>query len=291
MIEKQKKMSNKDQHSSQSDDFLKQVEIPFQKSKEVVWADLSAKLADTPTTKQPAKVIAMSFGKIAAAATVALLLGLGLFSKLHTNTIICERGKQLEHKLPDGSSVELNAESSLTYHPYWWTIKREINFEGEGFFEVEKGSNFTVISNKGTTQVLGTSFNISTRNNNYAVFCKTGKVRVSSNDSDEKTILTPDMLAEIKDNIKVTTSKDAKAILSWKDDRFHFEAKPLPQVFEEIERQYDITIQQQLSNSAVSYTGYFNKPDKADIALNLICQSFGFTFVKLDEHTFRISQK
>ena len=81
--------------------------------------------------------------------------------------------------LPDNSIVTLRGGSELSYAPYWWFADRSLQFEGEAFFDVEKGSSFTVQSDNGVTQVLGTSFSIYANDENYEVFCKTGKVKSS----------------------------------------------------------------------------------------------------------------
>ena len=97
--------------------------------------------------------------------------------------------------LPDGSIAQLNGSSTLKYHPYWWNISRNISLEGEAFFEVAKGSKFSVESKNGTTSVLGTSFNIYARSNQYEVVCVTGKVWVENATGEVSTIITPNQKA------------------------------------------------------------------------------------------------
>ena len=71
----------------------------------------------------------------------------------------------------------LNAASRLQYHPYWWRFERQVKLEGEVFL-VKPGTLFKVVSEKGTTEVLGTEFNIYSREKNYSVFCQSGTVKV-----------------------------------------------------------------------------------------------------------------
>jgi len=72
-------------------------------------------------------------------------------------------------------------------------------------FNVKKGNSFNVVSSLGKTFVLGTSFNIFSREDKYRVACVTGKVKVISI-TNKQVILSPNYHAEIiKDgNIKVT---------------------------------------------------------------------------------------
>jgi ferric-dicitrate binding protein FerR (iron transport regulator) len=107
------------------------------------------------------------YHKLVLGIAAALLLLAGIFSLLrfYTTTKSCPAGQHLSYILPDGSSVEMNADSKITFHPLWYRFARKIDFEGEGYFEVKKSKKFEVVSESGTTEVLGTSFNIYSRDN------------------------------------------------------------------------------------------------------------------------------
>lgn len=284
-------MPNNHQYSLPGEErLLPQLESPFKQSKDVVWKQLVAKMEDSSSTSTT-KVRQLSWFKYAAAAAIAFLVCSTIFCKLYTQTISSERGAHLSYTLPDGSNVLLNAESSLQFHPYWWSFDRSVHFEGEGFFEVQTGANFTVYSEKGTTQVLGTAFNISTRNDNYVVFCEHGKVRVSSNLTDEKVILTANMFADTKDKLIATSTEEADLHIGWKSLMFDYKSKALTEVLEEVERQYNISIQYDDSITGLpNYTGNFKKSAIADSTLNLICQTYGLTFVKIDANNYKIKK-
>ncbi len=243
---------------------------------------------------QEAKVVRLFSGiKYAVAAAVALAVTTTLFCRLYTSSIITSPGQQLSYALPDGSIVNLNATSSLSYHPYWWSVSRELQFEGEAFFEVEKGSNFAVNSKQGITEVLGTSFNINTRHEGYTVICKTGKVRVSSTQSDAKVMITPNMMADLAVNQQLIVKKDIdlENYLGWREDKFIFTSIALDEVFQEIEIQYGVKIKNNVSNAGeMKYTGNFPKSKSVETALNFICQSFGISFVLQSDNTYVIDQ-
>ena len=288
-------MTNEEENiTPEEQEFFKNVEVPFKRSKADVWNVLSENLPDSETEKKEVKVVQMSWYKISVAAVIIVLIGSTVFCKLYTSTFYANSGEHFSCLLPEGSQVELNAESSASYHPYWWFANREIAFEGEAFFKVEKGSEFSVVSNKGITQVLGTSFNISTRNENYRVYCSTGKVKVISKATDDEVIITPKMLVVLnKVNGKLNIEKGIESIkvLAWQQKKFNFMAEPLNRVLEELQRHYNITILLNVKNSInLSYTGYFDMPDSPDVALDLICTTFGFTFDKVDDKTYKISK-
>lgn len=288
-------MNNKDTHINQDhpgkDNFLRKIDIPFEQSKEEIWDTLSDKLTEPARIKPETKIISMTWFKVAAAAVVIILVGTTFFLRSYTNTIYCPKGEHISHVLPDGSTVEMNAESSVSYHSYWWYFRRKVIFEGEAFFKVEKGKSFKVLSGNGNTEVLGTSFNIYTRNNDYKVFCNTGKVKVSSTRSNVELIIHPGELAVLDNVNKVGKVENVKAekIIGWKNNKFNFASESLKKVFDELERQYNVTIHTELTDpSEFIYTGYFTKTKDVDSTLDLICQSFGLTFVKPGKAEYKV---
>ncbi len=272
---------------SQNDleNFLAKVEVPHTQSKEEIWERLSQKLEETSSRKSR---LIHPRRWMAAAAALIILIGLAAVLRFQATTLQTSSGQHLVCELPDGSKVRLNAESTITYHPWWWRISREIKFEGEAFFEVQKGSPFRVISEAGKTVVLGTSFNIFARSGNYEVVCVTGKVRVVSPDNKEA-ILIPDYTAKIQANgqilVKKLNAKDDQT--DWIHNKFSFTSVPLTSVFQEVERQYNVTIQTGISQELI-YTGHFQGQREVGEVLELLCKPFGLQFEKISEKVYRV---
>lgn len=92
------------------------------------------------------------------------------------------KGERAKITLPDGSEVELNADSKLTYPSKFTGSSRELQLTGEAFFRVQNDPKrpFHVITANLAITVLGTSFNMqSYPNRNQArVALVTGKVRL-----------------------------------------------------------------------------------------------------------------
>jgi transmembrane sensor len=83
--------------------------------------------------------------------------------------------------LPDGSVITLNAHSFIVY-PRRFTGKfRPVSLQGEAFFKVtpDKAKPFIIKVNDVTVRVVGTSFNIKSRNGKTEVIVETGIVKVS----------------------------------------------------------------------------------------------------------------
>ena len=269
-------------------EFFKKVETPFSKSKEDVWSESFQTMFEEDQAPE-VKVLKLSFARYAAVASIALMLTLGLVMRFYTQTVTSTAGEQFAHQLPDGSMVNLNAVSSLSYHPFWWSMDRSMEFEGEAFFEVKKGSDFSVVSELGTTKVLGTSFNISTRDKAYKVYCKTGKVRVSV--QDEEIVITPNMLAEFQAKLIVKEHVSETEALAWQSNYFFFANKKIRAVFNEIERRYSVTINTNSINEEAYYSGSFEQFEQPDTTIEIIGLTLGYQIIKESDSHYIVSAK
>lgn len=81
---------------------------------------------------------------------------------LHRNEVKAKSGAKSRLTLPDGTKVWLNAESRITYNNRFNTKTREVELEGEAFFDVVKNINspFIVHTTGIDVIVLGTAFNV-----------------------------------------------------------------------------------------------------------------------------------
>lgn len=152
-----------------------------------------------------------------------------------------------QHLLPDGSQIELNESSKLTFTAS--PGERFAELEGEAFFDVARqpGRPFVIACNGTTVRVLGTRFNI----RNYPdqeleVFVEEGTVSFSrQGDPDNSLILTAGTSARYNtdtDRIEQLDPTDENR-LSWKDDRLVFADTRMEQVIRQLERHFGILIQ------------------------------------------------
>jgi ferric-dicitrate binding protein FerR (iron transport regulator) len=76
-------------------------------------------------------------------------------------TIYSPAGQRTEVTLPDNSKVLLNSKTTLKYSAGFNSSNREIYLDGEGYFDVKKGSlPFEVKTEAMNIRVLGTAFNV-----------------------------------------------------------------------------------------------------------------------------------
>jgi len=273
----------------QSKAFFKGGKFHWKKSEADIWENIEALMVDQPH----GRFMFLNFNSVRwmAAASIVILISLGSFLRFYTITIKTPAGQHLEAMLPDQSEVKLNAQSSVSYHPYWWLVSRKVNLEGEAFFEVQKGRKFTVVSAIGTTQVLGTSFNVLAREEIYKVTCITGTVKVRSRMGYEA-IIKPNSKAEINKNgeINVSTHIETFPEISWRKNIFLFTATPVHAVFTEIERQYGVTITAKINNESL-YSGNFTKNQNVEEILNYVCPALGLKYVRKSVGEYLIIQK
>jgi len=283
-------MSDRNRHienlKNQDDTFLKKGKIEWEKSEADVWAELEKKM----NPKKTGNTISF-FPKIAkwsVAAIFILLVGLGSVFVFSGKTVKSLPGEKVTADLPDGSSVELNAGSELKYNPWFWNYNRKLQFEGEGYFKVEKGERFVVESANGKTQVVGTSFNIYARDNEYRVTCLTGKVKVSTKTS-EPVFLKPNTHVELeKGQLIVKDIFKAEKVLSWRSNLMFFDGRPLKEVIDEIERQFAVTIRLQPELNNRSFTSNFPKTYNVEEVLDIVCKSLQIEFIKQSENEFLV---
>lgn len=163
--------------------------------------------------------------------------------------------------LPDSSSVRMNAQTSITFNSNNWKNDREVKMEGIAFYEVKKGSKFTVVTSKGNVQVLGTSFSVNTRHEEFEVICKTGKVSVTSVGAQEGIMLTPGDKSILNEGRLTLKSSETSGVnqIPWLDGVYTFDNATMGAVIEEFERQYDVKINISDQDKSILYNGFFKR--------------------------------
>ncbi|GAA4515173.1 FecR family protein [Sphingobacterium thermophilum] len=167
--------------------------------------------------------------------------------ELTSAQITTPRGGYYKVILPDGTKVQLNAESSMTYPLAFKGDKREVSISGEVYFEVTPARNkpFIVHSSTQVVEVLGTTFNINAYDNSKVkTSLVEGKVKVYSKTNSS---LAPKFLTPGQQSICAASNIAVKAIeleteLAWIQGKFNFDKKTLKEVMEEISRWYNIDV-------------------------------------------------
>ncbi len=270
--------------------FAKQKPIPIPTNPQNLWERIETSIEDAPVivplTPKKSRIDGRSSRTwynvgLVAAASIAILLILRLMTP-GSIQLESPRGEHLAHTLPDNSKVELNAESSLNYSKKGWADNRLVKLEGEAFFQVEKGSRFVVETSLGEVEVLGTSFNVYNRGENFRVNCMTGSVQVSSSKGGINQVLEPGEFVSWSESSGVHSSDfDKENKETWWNGTYQFKDIPLAEVFEELGRQYDKKISVSPSIGEIKWNGSF-KGNNLEKALEDISWTNNLTYKEQD---------
>ncbi len=161
----------------------------------------------------------------------------GTTNEVVYNEIFADKGRQSSAILPDGSTVWLNAGSSLRYPLHFTGSERLVTMTGEAYFEVkhDKKNPFRVKLPDGTqAEDIGTSFNINAYGDESSI--KTtlleGSIQINGK------ILQP---GEQYDKGKVTRV-NTDNVIAWKNGFFSFEKADIKTLMRQLTRWYDIDV-------------------------------------------------
>lgn len=186
--------------------------------------------------------------KIASVIAIILLVaGLYGLPKLQQQkvSISANPGQTLKMTLPDSSTVILNSNSTLEYHPLAFMVNRSIILKGEAFFDIRRKNNtaFRVKADNYVVKVLGTRFNVNAYpgNKNFSVVLEEGKVHVKTKAKNHNTIcLSPGEMLDIqkKDNKLKMSKVNTRLYTSWKEGLLYFYDSQFDDVINRVEKRY-----------------------------------------------------
>ncbi len=224
----------------------------------------------------------------AAAASIALLF-VGytyFFGNVTYSTGIGEKESVL---LADGSLIELNANSTLSYKRFGWEDDRAVNFDGEAFFDIRSGKDFKVRTRQGTVSVLGTRFNIKNRKD-LKIQCYEGTVVFSPLSSHlEPTQLSEGMEMDFN-NSTIRTNNFTEQTPDWKNGFSRFSQQPFSEVLEELSVQFPVTFEANSIQTDRLFTGQFTHQNLEN-ALKTTMEPMGLKYhISADKRIVTLSE-
>lgn len=237
------------------------------------------------TSKEKTKVIPLYKSFIfRIAASIILLLSLTFVLKTNiTATEIAQNGQKKTFKLPDNSKVVLNSGSEIVYKKWNWDNNRKLNLDGEAYFKVTKGKTFEVSTPLGKVTVLGTQFNVKSRENRFDITCFEGSVKVNYNNS--QIIITKGMRVAFKNNKKITIPNTESTEPQWINYEITFVKENLNTIIKEINRQYNIEILLKNTSENLLFTGTIPS-DNLESALEIIDVTYHLQHRKTSDKKF-----
>lgn len=253
------------------------------KANEILDSILEAEGAITPVPKRSRS---FTFSRMAAVLAFLILAAVAVYygkgEKPQPEAAISKVSSDTEHKfikLPDGSTVILNAGSTLDYpvsfreHP-----TREVVLTGEGFFDIrhDPAKPFIVHTGRLKTTVLGTAFNIKADKfeKNITVTVRRGKVKVSD-DTAVIGVLTSDQQITFDTERRVADQKpvDSKTRVAWAEQDIFFDDITLAEAVEQLEGRFGVAIT--FLNTALEecrFTASFVNGEDLEQVLQVICE-------------------
>jgi transmembrane sensor len=159
-------------------------------------------------------------------------------------------GSKTKLTLPDGSTVWLNAGSKMVYSQGFGVSDRKLDFQGEGYFEVEKNDEmpFLVQTHDVNVTVVGTKFNFRNypEDEEAVVELLEGKVALENQLKEEAVrYLSPNekmVLHKATGKMDITLAKVKEATL-WTENILLFDEDLLPDIVWKLERSYRVQIE------------------------------------------------
>ncbi|MNJ87439.1 fec operon regulator FecR [compost metagenome] len=202
--------------------------------------------------------------------------------ELKYNTLSTTRGEQAQVRLPDGTLVFLNAESSLNYPTsFAKTDKRRVTLNGEAYFEVAKDKKhpFVVKSRSQEVEVLGTHFNIKDYEEEPFVSTTLVEGSVRINAGENTNLLKPGQESRYNGASLAIEKADVESNLDWKKGDFVFKKIDFRLAMRKIERWYDIEfIYENPIQADLEVGGWISRSSKLSEVLKLIESSGAANF-------------
>jgi transmembrane sensor len=218
------------------------------------WKKLTSHMHEETHQLPRKKTLPFVFLKVAASISILFVIGILLWKNFENNEVQKQgtivRNSQRNNTrivLPDGSTVWLNANSTIEYSPDFGQVFREVALKGEAFFDVKKDSkSFIVKTDNMQIHVKGTRFNVEANKKNGIVktTLEEGKVELHVDGNDKFFTMTPgdQIILDTKLNDVKVQKVDPTDFSAWKEDKLIFDNTPLSEIAAKLENRYKVKI-------------------------------------------------
>ncbi|HNY01751.1 MAG TPA: FecR domain-containing protein [Bacteroidales bacterium] len=220
------------------------------------WDRLKARISTLPETREArtsvtSLLVFRPVLRVAAAILLLLIPAWFLFRYMsHPADKVLTAGREMvECTLPDGSSVTLDAGSTLTFPTHFTGAFRKVSLRGQAWFEVVHDRSHPFLLSAGNTRirVVGTTFSVNAipGKSTQEVVLATGMVSVFySDDPAHGAYMQPGDRAGISTRnpaIRVTKNDDVN-FLAWKTRHILFDATSLEEATSLLTRVYHVPV-------------------------------------------------
>lgn len=209
---------------------------------------LWTRLGELPLAAEPASAAIVRRGfplrwaasaAFAAVAAVTVLLGYRWYvvQPVFTASYATHAAERARADLPDGSKIELSAQSRLRV--VFYRDRRESTLEsGEAYFTVARdvGQPFRVHAGKTSVRVTGTRFSVRLVDDAAFIALEEGAVEVSAPGAALANLVAPAALESNANGLKPLAAADVERITGWRRGQLIFHDEPLAAVVRELSR-------------------------------------------------------
>lgn len=201
--------------------------------------------------------------------------------KVMFNTITTPRGGKFTITLPDGTTVWLNASSTLKFPTSFAGKERRVDLTGEAYFEVAQNIEkpFIVIAANSRVKVCGTHFNVMAypEDSESKTTLLEGSVEVSPAKAGKSGVessvvtLTPGQQASMNVSNEILVKEaDTEEVIAWKNGLFIFKNEGIESIMQKISRWYGVEIVYEADFIPSTFTGKISRSENISGVLRML---------------------
>lgn len=203
------------------------------------------------------------------------------------NTLTVPTGNRRNIILADGTSVDLDAGSSLTFPVSFGDGERSVQLKGQGYFKVKHNAAHPfVVKAKGLLiRDLGTEFNINAYEDEPAIATTLfeGSLKVN-----EKLLQPGEQALAINQSIQIKQA-DLEMIAAWKNNDFIFRNQDLQTTMRQIARWYNVEVVYENAPAALRIRAAISRNRNLSVVLQLM-EATGKVKFRIDGRKVIVSQ-
>jgi hypothetical protein len=189
------------------------------------------------------------------------------------NILSTTRGGEYRITLPDGSKVWLNASSTIKFPGVFKRNIREVELDGEAYFEIAKRSAMPFMVRSGSTEieVLGTHFNVKAYSNQKVMKTTLVEGSIKINEGESSVLLKPGQQAQLAGgNMTILNNVDIEEQVAWKNGLFVFKDATIEEVMTQVASWYDLNVSYEGKIPEKYLTGKISRSVNASEFMNLL---------------------
>ncbi|MDL2211101.1 FecR domain-containing protein [Bacteroides sp. OttesenSCG-928-M17] len=235
-------------------------------------------------------------------AGIIVLVGVGRYAyreyeEVSSLVVVAAHDEVKELMLPDGTKVWLNKHATLKYPRRFSEKGRNVQMEGEAYFEVfrDPHNSFVVKSEVVQVRVLGTTFNLKSDRVNHSAVATLlkGEIEVKGNNDEGMIVLSPGQKAELNGVTRRLVVKQVDTgIEKWHTNEFDFDKADIFTVARTLENSYNVKIiLSPAMDSSKTYSGPLKKKETLEEMLKQVQNSIPIEYKIVGNSVFLSPKK